>query len=472
VIRRNKSLWALAFALAIALAFCVQPAAAQMNIGSAAVIRNDVQGVRGSATRVLASGGSVFSDDQVKTGDDSLAQLVFLDQTNLTVAANSQAVLREVYRPKQGFKQLVLKTVTGSFRFVSGAQSRHHYEVQFPQGYLTVRGTTLDIVAGQTRTIIIVIAGAITVVPNATGLRHNVDAPMAIIVYNDGHVEILTREAAVERFNLKVATEFGPPNLWPTEQVASAGFTGFDVGGFVEGAKSSNTYKVTQAATGEEIERNSFGTTEVGGGGHVGFIIPVVTNAQGGATALGPFIIEPFVQIEDPNISAQFNFPRGSFIGVTSNFEVTTGVKAGPTLFLPGGTPVWLYGTLAASFENDKLTINFVPISSSEDKTIAGLTIGIGGAIMPAGLQLFGMPTAFSVEYQHTFWQTAHFDMPASSSSFNFTFPRDDDKVMVGLHVFIFHRAGGEWQPQRETVGFEKSFLGGDASVGVRVPSR
>jgi outer membrane immunogenic protein len=192
------------------------------------VIKNDVHGVRGSAARALATGGSVFSDDQVRTGDDSLAQLVFVDQTNLTVAANSQAVLREVYRPTQGYKQLVLKTVSGSFRYVSGLQSDHRDQVQFPQGYLTVRGTTVDIVAGRTRTLIILIEGAITVVPYATRIPHDLSIPgTSLIVYNDGHVDgPMTREAAIIKLHLKVATEFGPP----PEQVPY-GWTGWYVGG-------------------------------------------------------------------------------------------------------------------------------------------------------------------------------------------------------------------------------------------------
>jgi outer membrane immunogenic protein len=228
VIRRNKPLWTFVCALVIAMAYCVQPAAAQMSIGSAAVIKNDVHGVRGSAARALATGGSVFSDDQVKTGDDSLAQLIFLDQTNLTVAANSQAVLREVYRPKQGYKQLVLRTVTGSFRYVSGLQSGHHDEVQFPQGYLTVRGTTVDLLVTRAYTVIFLVEGAITVVPYATRIPHDLSIPgTSFIVYNDGHVDgPMTREAAIIKLHLKVATEFGPP----VEQVAY-GWTGWYVGG-------------------------------------------------------------------------------------------------------------------------------------------------------------------------------------------------------------------------------------------------
>jgi outer membrane immunogenic protein len=216
VIRRHKSLWAFVCALAVVMACCVQPVSAQ-SIGSAAVIKNDVQGVRGSATRVLATGGSVFSDDQVKTGADSLAQLVFLDQTNLTVAANSQAVLREVYRPKQGYSQLVMKTVAGSFRYVSGVQSSHRDVVEFPQGYLTVRGTTVDIVAGRTRTLIILIEGAITVVPFATRIPHDLSIPgTSLIVYNDGHVDgPMTREAALEKLHLR-SNQFAT-TIWPTQ---------------------------------------------------------------------------------------------------------------------------------------------------------------------------------------------------------------------------------------------------------------
>ncbi|MFZ0987041.1 MAG: outer membrane beta-barrel protein, partial [Xanthobacteraceae bacterium] len=122
----------------------------------------------------------------------------------------------------------MLKTVSGSFRYVSGLQSDHRDQVQFPQGYLTVRGTTVDIIAGPTRTLIILIEGAITVVPYATRIPHDLSIPgTSLIVYNDGHVDgPMTREAAIIKLHLKVATEFGPP----PEQVPY-GWTGWYVGG-------------------------------------------------------------------------------------------------------------------------------------------------------------------------------------------------------------------------------------------------
>jgi hypothetical protein len=222
VIRRKEPLWAFAFTLAIALACCVEPASAQSNIGKAAAIKNDVSGVRGSATRTLAAGSSVFSDDEVKTGDASLAQLLFLDQTTFTVAANSQAVLKQVYHPKQGFTQLVMSTANGAFRFVSGVQSPQHYEVRFPQGYLTVRGTIVDFLVSPTRTIIVLSEGAATVVPYATRVPHDLDTPgTAMAVYNDGHVDgPMTWDSTIIKINGSLSFPLFGTTIWPTQPQA------------------------------------------------------------------------------------------------------------------------------------------------------------------------------------------------------------------------------------------------------------
>jgi hypothetical protein len=174
--RHDRIAWAFAFGLVLAMS-CCPPALAQSMIGTAAAVKNDVHGVRGSAIRTLASGGNVFSDDLVKTGDASLAQLLFVDQTTITVAANSEALLKSVFHPKEGYKQLVLKTVVGAFRYVSGMQKPQHTEIEFPFGYLTVRGTIVDLLLSPTRAIIVLEEGAVTVVPYATGVHYNLDRP-------------------------------------------------------------------------------------------------------------------------------------------------------------------------------------------------------------------------------------------------------------------------------------------------------
>jgi len=230
-------------ACALALACWGKPALAQANIGKAAAIKNDVQGVRGSATRALAVGGDVFSDDAVKTGDASLAQLLFLDQTTFTVAANSQAVLKDVYRPKEATHQLVMNAVTGAFRFVSGVQSPQHYQVQFPQGYLTVRGTIVDFLVSADRTIIILDEGAATVVPYATRVAHDLDRPgTALVVYNDGHVDgPMTADQTIKKINGSIPFPLFGNTIWPTQQPLEEADNRRDLLDFLEYGLSSGS---------------------------------------------------------------------------------------------------------------------------------------------------------------------------------------------------------------------------------------
>jgi hypothetical protein len=185
---RETISWALALSLAITMVFCARPAVAQ-SIGTAAAVTNQVQGIHGGATRTLATGGSVFSEDTVKTGDASLAQLLFVDQTTFTVAANSQALLSHVFHGKQGVGALVMHAVVGAFRFVSGVQTPSNYQIQFPQGYITVRGTIVDLIAAAERTMIVVDEGAVTVGVNRTRASYDLVAGNMLVVYADGRAD-------------------------------------------------------------------------------------------------------------------------------------------------------------------------------------------------------------------------------------------------------------------------------------------
>jgi hypothetical protein len=249
-----------------------------------------------------------------------------------------------------------------------------------------------------------------------------------------------------------------PPGLPPTEtffppvSVPATAIGGLDVGTFAEVSRFQSTFIEFFAPTGEEESRNSFGKTGITVGGHVGFVIPWMAHAPAAsnAPAVGPVLIEPFVDFEDPNNTTKFPFFNGSFISVQRNFEATFGVNAGPSFVIDpaSGRTLWLYGTLGVSVENQKFTINFIPMSSSESKTVTGLTVGFGGALTLPGVQLFGMPVALTGEYRHTFWQAANFNMPAASTTSNFRFEGDDDKIMFGAKLFIFGGFGGP-QPIR-----------------------
>jgi hypothetical protein len=197
----------------------------------------------------------------------------------------------------------------------------------------------------------------------------------------------------------------------------SSWFTGLQI------VKTTGTVRSAEQIPGTEGARNSFTDTNdpVGFGGQLGykFTVPQTIVA-----------VAPFVSLDYLNTPVNHTFPNGSFLGTTAKWDGTVGVKAGPQL----GT-VWLYGLAGLSVLNETLKVNFIPTSSSKNATVAGPTVGAGLAWSPNVLQGFGLPVSLFVEYQHTFWQAAQFNMPSASPAFNYTFERQDDIVKAGFTV-------------------------------------
>ena len=166
-------------------------ALAQSNIGVASGAKNQVEGVVNGQTQPIAVGTNVFGQEVVRTGDDSLAQLLFLDQTSLSVAPQSQVTLdRFVYDPARGAGTVALRATVGTFRFVTGAQNPNSYQLETPVATISVRGTILDILVSPARTIVIVQEGQATVTSKSTGLGYLLTTPgTALVVSADGSVE-------------------------------------------------------------------------------------------------------------------------------------------------------------------------------------------------------------------------------------------------------------------------------------------
>jgi hypothetical protein len=130
-----------------ALVLALHPAAARAEpkIGVASAARNQVHGVIGGGTRTLSAGSDVFSNEVVRTGEDSLAQLLFLDATSLSVGARSEVKLdRFVYNPDRKTGNVVVEASRGAFRFVSGSQAPTNYTIKTPLATIGVRGTIVD----------------------------------------------------------------------------------------------------------------------------------------------------------------------------------------------------------------------------------------------------------------------------------------------------------------------------------------
>ena len=134
------------------VAACTWAQAATPKIGVAAAVKNNVEGIQGRTTRPLSTGSDVFSSERIRTGEDSLAQILFLDKTTLIMGARAELTLNKfVYSPR-GTGQVVLNAVKGAFRFVTGSQDPRSYTINTPVGALGVRGTIVELLVAPSDT--------------------------------------------------------------------------------------------------------------------------------------------------------------------------------------------------------------------------------------------------------------------------------------------------------------------------------
>lgn len=129
-------------AAVVALLASVIGAGAAPDIGVAAAVNNRVTATLAGAVRDLVSGDRVFQEQVVETAARSSTQLLFRDETALTVGPDSRVVLdRFVYDPSTGVGSIVFNSTRGAFRFVSGSARSDAYRVRTPVASIGVRGT-------------------------------------------------------------------------------------------------------------------------------------------------------------------------------------------------------------------------------------------------------------------------------------------------------------------------------------------
>src|SRR5580704_18526788 len=154
-----RVLYVSAFCLVAALA--ASPAHAQARVGEAAVIKNEVVRVAGSATSQINVGDGVLRDETVRTGLDSAARLVMVDSTNLSLGPNATIKLdRTVFNDEHSYRDIAVKLTTGAFRFVTGNSEKAAYTITTPIATIGVRGTVLDFLVLPGKTTVVLQHGA------------------------------------------------------------------------------------------------------------------------------------------------------------------------------------------------------------------------------------------------------------------------------------------------------------------------
>ena len=170
-------------ACALCTVIAVAPAAAQQ-IGTVASVTPALRGTPpGGAERGLAQGAGVVRDETVVTSAAGRAQLLFLDQTTLSVAPNSRIVLdRFVFDPAAGRGDMGVQLTTGALRFIGGAVGRDEpVEVTTPTATIGVRGSSALVAILQGETYAVFIAGARMCITNADARQVCTNRPGGVL---------------------------------------------------------------------------------------------------------------------------------------------------------------------------------------------------------------------------------------------------------------------------------------------------
>ena len=148
-------------ALGLAAGLAASPAHAQARVGEAAVVKNEVVSVMGSATSRINVGDGVLRDEIVRTGLDSAARLVMADSTNLSLGPNATIKLdRTVFNDEHSYRDIAIRLTTGAFRFVTGHSEKTAYKITTSVATIGVRGTILDILSQRGKTTVVLQEGA------------------------------------------------------------------------------------------------------------------------------------------------------------------------------------------------------------------------------------------------------------------------------------------------------------------------
>ena len=148
-------------ALCLVAGFANCPAHAQVRVGEAAVVKNQVERVSASATTQINVGDGLLRDEVVHTGLGSAARLVMVDHTNLSLGPNATIKLdRTVFNDEHTYREIAIRLTTGAFRFVTGNSEKEAYKITTSLGTIGVRGTILDIRSQRGKLTVVLQEGA------------------------------------------------------------------------------------------------------------------------------------------------------------------------------------------------------------------------------------------------------------------------------------------------------------------------
>ena len=148
----------------------------ESEIGFATVAVNVVQGTLEADHRIINVSDQVFHKEIIQTNSVSTTQIVFLDETVLTIGPESRLMLDELVFDRNATNgKVVMTALKGLFTFVSGSLPSESYQINTPTTTIGMRGTKFDLfVARNGASTVILRSGAIDV-KNLQGVERQVN---------------------------------------------------------------------------------------------------------------------------------------------------------------------------------------------------------------------------------------------------------------------------------------------------------
>ena len=149
--------------LLIFLVFLLIPNFGSANTDFIGVIGAAVGEITNQNNEKLSNGSKIFFGDTVVSNNNSNAQILFLDQTILTLGEDTELTIDEfIYDPNSHEGSFVSNVKSGTVKFITGQISKknpENLEVKFPSGTLGARGTEFVVLAENKNESTVVLLG-------------------------------------------------------------------------------------------------------------------------------------------------------------------------------------------------------------------------------------------------------------------------------------------------------------------------
>ena len=147
----------------IFLIFLLIPNFGNANTDFIGVIGAAVGEITNQNNEKLSNGSKIFFGDTIVSNNNSNAQILFLDQTILTLGEDTELTIDEfIYDPNSHDGSFVSNVKSGTVKFITGQISKknpENLEVKFPSGTLGARGTEFVVLAENKNESTVVLLG-------------------------------------------------------------------------------------------------------------------------------------------------------------------------------------------------------------------------------------------------------------------------------------------------------------------------